>query len=312
MDYADFLSTVVEQIKFKVPSDAKVQVQKVTKNNSLHLDGLTIFYGDSKVSPNVYMNTFYEDYKNGQSMEETLKEILAVFERCAKTCPQFKEDSEYLEKPEENRIFYRLVNYRKNQELLREMPHIPYLDLAITFHCLVNSSPDGIGSFRVTNHMMDLWKMSEKELYKMAKKNTPKLFPGLIRPMHELLEDLINQNLGAEPKPDNNNSFFMEQPVFPEEANFMYVLSNNSGINGATAILYPNLIKPLADSLSTDFCVIPSSIHEMLLIPAKISPPHFKLDEMVYEVNRSQVPLEDVLSDHAYYYQRSSGKLKIG
>ena len=76
-------------------------------------------------------------------------------------------------------------------------------------------------------------------------------------------------------------------------------------LNGAAVILYPKLIKKIADEFKSDFVLLPSSIHEWLLIPAE-SPENISMfSQMVTEVNDTQLADEEKLSDHAYYYSRN-------
>lgn len=306
MNYKEFISTVVEQVKSSLPSDATVKIHNVTKNNSLHLDGLSIFYKKSDISPNIYLNSYYEDYLRGDTIDEITSRIMALFTQFQAEQSDRKNPFENFDKPDYKKIFYRLVNYGKNEELLRESPHIRYLDLAVTFHYLLNSEAEGIESFRITNHMAKLWQLSPQRLYEKAKNNTAKLFPGLIRPMHEILMDLIEHNPLTVP-----DSSFEKSLYAKDDMSMMYVLSTQNGINGATAVLYPELMAEFASRLESDFYVIPSSIHEMLLVPSRFAPSPDMLREMIEEVNKKEVPIEDILSDTPYFYNRKNGKLKM-
>lgn len=306
MNYTQFISTIVEQIKHCLPPEAVVKIHNVTKNNSLHLDGLSIFYKKSDISPNIYLNYYYEDYLRGENLSEITCRIISVFTQFheGKLCK--RNPFEHFKEPDHNKIFYRLINYGKNEGLLRESPHIRYLDLAITFHYLLNSDAEGIESFRITSQMTELWNLSPKLLYEKAKFNTVKLFPGIIRPMDELLIELMKNNTWGFSDSELKNSDFSESNL-----SMMYVLSTQNGINGATAILYPELMAEFAFRLKSDFYVIPSSIHEMLLIPARFAPSLATLREMIEEVNKKEVPIEDVLSDNPYFYNRKNGKLRM-
>lgn len=305
MNYTQFRATIVEQVKSGLPSDAVVKIHSVTKNNSLHLDGLSVFYKKSDISPNIYLNSYYEDYLRGEALEEITTQIISLFTHFHEDRLQKMNPFEHFEKPDHDKIFYRLINYKKNEDLLKESPHIRYLDLAVTFHYLLNSGAEGIESFRITNQMMDLWMLTPKQLYEKAKSNTAKLFPSSICPMDELLINLMKHNIWG-------MDFTLDKSGFTDKKlSMMYVLSTQNGINGATAVLYPGLMAEFALKLETDFYVIPSSIHEMLLIPSRFAPSPATLKEMIEEVNQKEVPLEDVLSDNPYFYHRESKKLRM-
>ena len=89
----------------------------------------------------------------------------------------------------------------------------------------------------------------------------------------------------------------------------MYVLSNKSKLNGSGCILYQNLLRSLGKKLESDFYILPSSVHEVLLIPADDQDSYEELTAMVQEVNATQLANEEILSDHVYYYSREAEKL---
>ena len=85
----------------------------------------------------------------------------------------------------------------------------------------------------------------------------------------------------------------------------MYVLTNESKLNGAACILYENVLYDFAQKLGADLYILPSSVHEVILLP-KLS--MFEKDElvnMVKEVNTEGVAADEVLSDHVYEYNRT-------
>ncbi len=94
-----------------------------------------------------------------------------------------------------------------------------------------------------------------------------------------------------------------------EKAGMMYVLSNHTRINGAASILYEGLLGKIADRLECDLFILPSSVHEVIVIPEKGDEDYYRLSEMVREVNETQLSPEEVLADHAYYYSREMSAL---
>lgn len=307
MEYKEFLSTIVDKVSANVSQDASVQIHSVTKNNNLHLDGLTVFYGDSAISPNIYLNSFYEEYLKGCTLDEITERILKEFEYFKERGLPGENAYETIKTPNRDNFFYRLVNYGKNKELLKEVPHIPYLDLAITFHYLVNTVPDGIESFRISSRMLEMWQLSVEDLYSCAIRNTKRLFPGSIRPINDLLMEIM----GNSPESDFSDLSLDDMDSPKTALDMMYVLSTKNGIHGATAVLYPDLLRTFAEKIQSDFYVIPSSIHEMLLVPSGYAPSLSELNEMIRTVNERQVPLEDILSDHSYYFHQGSEKLQV-
>ena len=94
-----------------------------------------------------------------------------------------------------------------------------------------------------------------------------------------------------------------------QEPSGLSVLSNREGFHGAAAILYPGELKRAADQLQNDLVVLPSSIHEVLLLPDDPGQDYGMLTRLVQEINRNEVEQEEWLSDHPYRYLRKEDRL---
>ena len=55
--------------------------------------------------------------------------------------------------------------------------------------------------------------------------------------------------------------------------------------------------------------IIPSSIHECILVPLEEGISETYLNYMVSEVNKNNVPIEEILSDHIYIYNAAENKI---
>lgn len=99
------------------------------------------------------------------------------------------------------------------------------------------------------------------------------------------------------------------KPDQEDEGDFMYVLSNQLRSFGAASIVYPHVLEMVGKIVGEDFCVLPSSVHEVIIVPESYSLEQKEMDEMVTEINATQVADEEVLSNHAYFYERAAKKL---
>lgn len=89
------------------------------------------------------------------------------------------------------------------------------------------------------------------------------------------------------------------------------MLTNQKGLAGDGCILYPGILKDFADRTNNDVVILPSSIHEVLLLDLS-EPVHFsELNKMIQMINRAEVPREDRLSNHVYLYSRTSDRITI-
>jgi len=327
MEFEDFLATMKESVKEAIGEEYNVNISHVIKNNSIELDGLIILKENERVTPNIYLNSYYEDYLEGESIENMVEKIVGIYMDTMEEGERETLCIQYEFNEMKPCIIYRLVNFNKNRKLLQEVPHIRFLDLAVTFHCLVKNSEDGIGTIRITNEHLLSWETNIEELKEIARTNTPIIFPSVIKDMNEVILDIFKKDIQAMPKQDNetNQKDNSKEVELSAEKLFevmlgdmrqrntadMYVVSNTKGINGASCLLYPHVIKELAIQLNTDFYILPSSIHEIILVKDNEQLNKNVLKEMVLDVNRTQVPEEEILSDSVYYYSRERDAISM-
>ena len=295
-NYEKFLAEVLHHINDRLDAGTEAHLRKIQKNNNRILDGLVISTEGSNISPTIYLNDYYEEFTGKQlSLEEIVNHVLEQYEH-ARSC-QPADVSDFADFAcVKDRIIFRVINRRKNADLLKRIPHIDYLDLAITFLYLLTIRENADATILIHNTHLSLWHTDTDELFALAQKNTPRLLTWDVTPMKELLSGLSVPDDDLAPRP--------QDLAYP-----MYVLTNQNKLHGAGCILYDHLLASLSEDFDDDFYILPSSIHEVLLIPGADTVCRSDLDEMVREVNATQVPEEEILSDHAYLYSREKGEI---
>lgn len=301
MTYQEFKQYIMQHIQNELGSSAVISIQDIVKNNNMHLDGLTVFRSGQNISPTVYLNYYYAQYEKGTALSDIFKDILAIYQTNA---PSASIDISLFTSYDKvkKRIIFKLINYEKNKELLAEVPHFRYLDLAIVFNCLLRIDDTQTATILIRHQHLSLWNITEDDLYALAVVNTPHLLPYDLRNLSDVLADLLREK---EPRSDD---FFdtLQQNTIP-----MYLLSNRSKLNGSGCILYQNLLQCFADKLACDFYILPSSIHEVLLIPVSHCGSIEDLNKIVQEVNTTQLAQDEILSDHVYFYSREQQCLSM-
>lgn len=299
MNYEEFKSVVLQRIQHLLPPGTSVQLQTVHKNNGLKLDGLVISNRASNISPTIFLNHYYEKQAVFPDLNAICRDILLTYEqnRSDETInADFFTDYSKISK----HIAYRIVNYEKNKELLETVPYVRYLDLAIVFYCLLNFSESGNATVLVHNTHLKLWNITAAQLYEQACAVTPDLLPYDFRNMASVISDLF-----SDPAPADQ--------TITKAASFcpMYVLTNAQKLYGASCILYPGLLEAISEKLDSDLFILPSSIHEIILLPAISRSYRDELASMVSEINRTELATEEVLSSCVYYYSRTKQALSI-
>lgn len=301
MNYTSFCETLKQSLIPELAPDTVISLQKIRKNNGIIQDAYCIHTPGSTCSPIVYLDSLYENFQNGANVRDLCDIILT----CLDQDPPFSTD--IFQKIRDfdsakDRIAFRLISKEQNKSLLSDIPWVPYLDLALIFYLYLDSSRTGQTTALIHNQQMEAWNKSVDDLYLLSLVNTPKLFPPVLQPLEALLFDEME---GLEP---SSSEFLPDRssPISP-----LYVLTNRSGIHGASCLLYHDIIKDFADRIQSDIIILPSSIHEVILIPDNNIYNYEEIRDMVQKVNSEDVPAEDRLSDQLYLFSRDHNHLTV-
>ena len=249
----------------------------------------------------VYLEDYYREYINGISMED----IICFIGSFIQTNPleiNVKEVADF--EKMKDKVYFRLINYRYNEDLLQSIPHVRYLDLAIVFSLSFRDT--GYVSMTIDNNLMERWGKSVEELYEQAKKNTPRLFDVSFKTLGDILIDLAYKQLKDKEVLEDFTKSIREVEIIA-----LYVLTNTIGINGASVMLYEDVFKGISRRFETDLIILPSSINEVLVLVCWREDDICKLKEMVHDINRNEVSMTDVLSDNIYRYSREKDEVYI-
>ena len=156
MVYETFLNTIKEGAAQALGDGYELSLRRIPKNNGLVLDGLCISKTGSPVAPAIYLNTCYEQYLRGRPMERILGEILELY-RNHETAPGLDCTNLLDFEAMKPRILLRLINRESNASLLQNMPHIPWLDLAIVFCLCLKEDDSGLMTASIYNDHLDAW-----------------------------------------------------------------------------------------------------------------------------------------------------------
>lgn len=293
MTKQDFMEQLIEELyRYFSPEQYQLEGSVLLKNNDTKRYAILLKKIEGTVSPTIYLDNFYSEFEHGRTtISETASHIYEQMHDFEDKIEAYQEFSAELSDCS-NKKTYRLVSKERNKQFLESVPHLPFLNMAVVFYIIHHVSKEGMESICVTNELAGKWGLSAKSLYIIAEKNTPILLPPVIDTMEHTLELLMGEiNCAIEPAGDSN------KPI-P-----MHIMTNKYQINGASVLLYHGLLDGLAEKLGTDLYVIPSSIHELIIMPAEDGSLSLsKLSDMVKEINENHVKEEEILSDCAYYY----------
>ena len=299
MRIEEFAEEILKGVEEKVGGTLKVRIVPANKNNGVTLTGITASKQDRKGGCCIYLENYYEGYCDGQITLDWVAED--VYGKLM----EHRNDLDGVDmrvlwdwEVAKTRIHAKLVNREMNQELLKKVPYRKFLDLAVIYYVTVDGlSEEGTAAFTVSDGNMQAWRKDENALYQMA-------FSNMRLDGEEVFEDMekIIQSIVPEEIPD----LAVGIPRFRS-----YVLTNHKKVFGATELLDEVTLKKIGDKLGSDYMVLPSSLHESIIIPADGKISYQELADIVTDINRNMVPIVERLSDHVYLYGREEGVLKI-
>ncbi len=291
LNYNEFIERVRELLSIRLSHSYEIVLKKVVKNNDVCRYGISAFPKEGnngkKVSRIVYLEDFYQEYEDEQeyNLEGIVSEICSILTDF--TSPGFNEtDYTDIDKVKD-KIIFELVNYEKNEKRLLDRPYIKIMDLAVIFAFVATDLGRDFGVVHITNEIAKQFGLTRDEIWEFAKVNTPKLLKADIMPM---------------------SSFVYDEKADNEE---MYIICNRKKTSGAGVILYDRILEELSSELESDLYILPSSVHETIVIRADKNKDVYALQEMVKNINNTVVSAEDILSDKVYCYYRNSKKLEI-
>ncbi len=288
MEISTFKVKVQKAVRDILGQEYTVELREVQKNNGVVLQGLMIRREEDNVTPTIYLNSFWEAYEGGVTFADIIRKIVSIYREDGidrKIDVSFFSDFEKVKE----RLCFRLVNREKNRELLEKVPYIPVLDLAVCFYYAYVGAGVESGMIPIYHSHMEAWKVTDRDLLESAMKNTPRLFPCETIPMEKVMENMIRE-LSEE----------MREEVLQKMS--MVILTNSAKTYGACSVLYPGVLEQMAERIGGDFYLIPSSVHEFLLLPREQERGEEELKKTIAEVNRTEISPEEVLSDHLYLY----------
>ncbi len=313
MNINEFRELLETELNGRLKENERLHFSNVRKNNGLILTGVSVFNGSKKITPTVYIEEYFRHYNDGMGIGEIADQILKL---CRKRGigVRFDVDGFIDFEKAKDRIVFKLINTEKNEELLREIPAIPFLDLSMVFYYLLGEKKSCRASILIRNEHAKNWGVTTAQLYEAAKKNLPMLLPVETIDMKSMMQDLLKEQLKDIGRSSEDLEEIMESVHLTDDDKdriSMYVMTNKDKYYGAAGIACAEAIRQAADQLGGDLYVLPSSVHEVILLPVSEDIDPKTLGEMVKDVNQTQLSPDEVLSDSVYRYSREKMDFEI-
>ncbi len=324
MNFTSFTKAILENLQLKLGENYTVFSHSVKKNNGVMRTGIVAKRTGQIVSPTIYIDGFYKDNLTEKEVKKISNVLYDEFQAA-----EFEDKLDLsgftdFFRAKEN-LAFKLISAEKNKELLEHIPHKLFHNLAVVFYYTVWEAPFfGKATILVRNQHMKMWGIDMAELDHTAFSNTPKLFPGIIESMEDVMREIFEESLKKDIsqikiEKGERTDLFNEKWVkdiagqmmsdFNEKRVPMFVLTNRQKLYGAACLLYPEILKVFAEKVGQDFYVLPSSVHEIILVPAGVDASKEALYGIVTDINRTYVAEDEALADSVYYYNRSRNEI---
>jgi len=304
MDYDNFKEKFVEDLRDKLyesGAEVNLSVHTVNKLNESY-EAVTVTPEGSNIGVNIPIDKFYEALDNGKSYDEVVDKAVDVISSGLNQRPDFDIDSlsDYSQMKE--KLAMEVVSADANKEMLETVPHQNIEDMAVVYRFVLNSDDEGRASILVTNQLIKSMGVTPEQLHNDAMENAPVIKPVEIKGMSEVMAEMM----GVE-QAEMLGIF----PVAPEDEK-IYVATVPDKVHGAGVLAYQNFMEQAAERAGGDFFILPSSIHEILIVPDKGEMGLKDLEAMVREVNATQVAPADKLTDSVYHYDSKEKVFELG
>ena len=302
MDYEKFKEQFTEDVKkqfFESGLEANVLAQEVTKLNESY-DAITVTPEGSNVGVNVNVNRFYEAMENGNTYDEVVDRAVDVITNGINERPTIDVATLIDYEQMKDKLVMEVVSSDTNAEMLENVPHKDMEDMAVVYRFVLDSNDDGRATILATNQMIDTMGVTAEQLHADAMENAPQLKPAIITGMNEVMVEMMGRE----------EAEMMGIPVDGEEQ--MFVATVPDKIHGAGILAYQDFMDQAAERVGGDFYILPSSIHEILIVPDNGQMDLAQLQDMVREVNATQVLPEEKLTDNVYHYDSQEKVFELG
>ena len=304
MDYESFKEKFIEDVSdrlYEQGAEVNISVHEVNKLNESY-EAITVTPEGSNIGVNVGIDKFYGAYENGTPYEDVVDKAVDVVAHGIAQRPEFDIDSltDYSQMKE--KLAMEVVSAEANKDLLETVPHKNMEDMAVVYRFVLSSDDDGRASILVTNQIIESMGVTPEQLHADALENAPHIKPAEIRGMSEVMAELVG--------PEQAEMMGIV-PMDPKDEQ-MFVATVPDKVHGAGVLAYQDFMDQAAERVGGDFFILPSSIHEILIVPDNGQMNLKTLEDMVKDVNATQVAPADKLTDSVYHYDSKAKIFELG
>ena len=305
MTFDEFKEVLAEDLKESLYTRGYEDVEiGFTHTNKANIDyeAMTIKPAGGQIGITFNIETFYEDYEKGRDYSELRHALADLTAKSLDNAPTVNTDVLTNYDQMKDKLSVEVISQKGNEAFLANIPHKDIEDMAIFYRFVLDVPSNGeMQSITVTNNMLENYGITQEQLHNDAITNAPNYRPAVIKTMSETLREMMGADMFD----------MFAEGLKHDGKEMVYVASTEDKVNGAGIIAYPEFLKEAAEKIDGDFFVLPSSRHEIILIADDGLADYRYLQDMVEQVNASEVRPEDKLTDNVYHYDSKDNVFEL-
>ena len=306
MDYEKFKASFIESVEDYFYGKGKEMTFRdqgqVNKLNGGY-DGVVVTPGDSAIGVTLNVEALFKAYENGTPFDEIVEKAADMVEKGFENKPQIDVTALTDYEQMKEKLVMEVVSTESNKEMLANIPHKEMEDMSIVYRFEMESDENGRATILATNQMLETMGITAEQLHADAVENAPRIKPMEIKGMSEVLSEMMGMS------PEEMAMMGMAQDPADEK---IFVATVPDKVHGAGVLAYQDFMDKAAERAGGDFYILPSSIHELLIVPDTGEMSLKDLENMVHDVNATQVAPEDKLTDSVYHYDAKNKIFELG
>ena len=299
MDFKEFVNKLEQDLKdamADISPGATVDVRSVEKLQEGSYTGITISPTGGNVGMNLNANQLFDQMQDGQSYEGVLAVAVSTAERGLHDMPAVDVSELMNYEAAKKYLCFDVVGSDRNADMLEKVPHTDKENISMVYRLQLDSTENGAATVLITNAMMEQFGVTKEQLHADAMENAQEIRPADFRTMAAVMAEMMG----------------MPEEMMADMAPPMYVATNQDKVQGAAVMFYPDFMDQAAKELGGDIFILPSSVHEVLILPDDGNMNAQELKEMVTSINASEVSPEDRLTDSVYHYDAQERIFELG
>lgn len=299
MDFKEFVNKLEQDLKdamADISPGATVDVRSVEKLQEGSYTGITISPAGGNVGMNLNANQLFDQMQDGQSYEGVLAVAVSTAERGLHDMPAVDVSELMNYEAAKKYLCFDVVGSDRNADMLEKVPHTDKENISMVYRLQLDSTENGAATVLITNAMLEQFGVTKEQLHADAMENAQEIRPADFRTMAAVMAEMMG----------------MPEEMMADMAPPMYVATNQDKVQGAAVMFYPDFMDQAAKELGGDIFILPSSVHEVLILPDDGNMNAQELKEMVTSINASEVSPEDRLTDSVYHYDAQERIFELG